>query len=129
MQAAASVVLATLCLLAATTMLADERPAREEARIEYLIASVSTLAGAQFIRNGAAYDAHTAVEHLRLKLRSAGSRVRTAEDFIRYCASESSVSGQPYRIRFADGHAVTSAEFLRLKLAEFDRQNAGPSAR
>jgi hypothetical protein len=126
----ASVLLATLCLTVATMTLASEPSAREEARIEYLVASVQALTGAQFIRNGKAYDAHAAAEHLRLKLRSAGARVRTAEDFIRYCASESSVSGQPYQIRFADGHLVTSAEFLREKLAEFDRRNppAVPSA-
>ena len=109
---------------------AAERAAREEARIEYLIASVESLAGAQFIRNGEVYDAHAAVEHLRFKLRIAGARVRTAEDFIRCCASASSVSGQPYQIRFADGRVVPAAEFLRQKLAEFDRRYApGASGR
>lgn len=63
---------------------------------------------------------------MRTKLRIAGSHVKTAEDFIRYCASESSVSGKPYEIRFPDGRVVYSADFLRQKLREFDKQREGP---
>ena len=92
----------------------------ETRRIEYLIASIESLPNAQFIRNGTAYDAKDAADHLRLKLRTAGSRVVTAEDFIRLCASVSSVSGLPYQIKFADGHTITSEAFLRQKLAEFE---------
>jgi hypothetical protein len=53
----------------------------------------------------------------------AGSRVKTAEDFIRYCGSESAVSGRPYEIRFPDGRVVRSADFLRQKLIDFDKAN------
>ena len=91
----------------------------ESQKITYLIASVETLQGAQFIRNGSAYDAKAAADHLRLKLRKAGSRVVTADDFIRLCASASSVSGIPYQIRFADGRVFSSEAYLRQKLAEF----------
>jgi Family of unknown function (DUF5329) len=91
----------------------------EGQKITYLIASIETLQGAKFIRNGTAYDAKAAADHLRLKLRNAGSRVVTADDFIRLCASASSVSGIPYQIRFADGRVVSSEAFLRQKLGEF----------
>lgn len=93
----------------------------EARKIEYLIAAVETLPDAQFIRNGSAYDGKSAGEHLRLKLKSAGARIVTAEDFIRLCASVSSVSGLPYQIKFADGHTVTSETFLRQKLLEFEQ--------
>jgi hypothetical protein len=93
----------------------------ENQKIQYLIATIETLPNAQFIRNGTPYDAKSAADHLRLKLRLAGSRVATAEDFIRLCASVSSVSGSPYQIRFADGVTVASAAFLRQKLLEFER--------
>ena len=104
----------------ATVASADNRVPAEDVRIEYLLTVVASLQDAQFIRNGAAYDSTAAVKHMRAKLHIAGSRVKTAEDFIRYCASESSVSGQPYEIRFRDGRVVLSADFLRQKLAEFD---------
>jgi hypothetical protein len=102
------------------------RSPAEEARIEYLLAVVASLQDAQFVRNGTAYDSTAAVKHLRTKLSVAGSRVATAEDFIRYCASESSVSGKPYEIRFSDGRVVLSADFLRQKLIDFDRSRGRP---
>jgi hypothetical protein len=98
---------------------AADSDSMEARKIDYLIASVETLKDAQFIRNGASYDAKSAADHLRLKLRTARSRVVTAEDFIRLCASVSSVSGTPYQIRFADGRVLLSEAYLRQKLAEF----------
>jgi len=124
MRTARSRLLALLLLTLAAVVQAGELAPVENARIEYLIAAIGALPGAQFVRNGTAYDAAAAVEHLRLKLRFAGARVKTAEDFILYCASESSVSGRPYEIRFADGRVVPSAQFLQQKLLEFDRHRA-----
>jgi hypothetical protein len=98
---------------------AEDSKSLEGRKIDFLIASIETLQGAQFIRNGTAYNAKAAADHLRLKLRMAGSRVSTADDFIRLCASASSVSGTPYQIRFTDGSAVTSEAYFRQKLIEF----------
>ena len=97
----------------------------EARKIEFLIAAIETLPNAQFVRNGTAYDAKSAGEHLRLKLRNAGARVATAEDFIRLCASVSSVSGLPYQIRFLDGRTLSAEFFLRQKLLEFDQTPGG----
>jgi hypothetical protein len=91
----------------------------EAAKIRYLIASVETLEGVQFLRNGRAYDAKAAADHLRLKLRTAGDRVKTADDFIRLCGSKSSLSGEKYRIRFANGTIMDSEVFFRKKLKSF----------
>lgn len=91
----------------------------EQRKIDYLIDSVSQLHDAQFIRNGSSYDADKAVSHLRLKLRYAGDKVQTADDFIRLCATGSSMSGKPYLIRFADGHTEPSAQWLHERLAVY----------
>jgi hypothetical protein len=95
------------------------QPDLERAKIDYLIDSIAQLHDAVFIRNGTDYTSAQAADHLRLKLRNAGARVRTAEDFITRCATGSSASGEKYRIRFADGRIVDNAVFLRQKLAEF----------
>ncbi len=100
----------------------------ENQKIQYLISTIESLPNAQFVRNGTAYDAKSAADHLRLKLRRAGSRVATAEDFIRVCASVSSVSGSPYQIRFADGSTMTSEVFLRQKLREFEQASQRKAA-
>ena len=94
-------------------------PSPVEARkIGQLIAAVEQLQNAKFIRNGTAYDAGKAADHLRLKLREAGDRVASAEDFIVLCGSRSSVSGKPYEIVFDDGRRITSEAFLRAKLKD-----------
>jgi Family of unknown function (DUF5329) len=100
---------------------ADLSPA-QSARIEYLIGTIESLPNAQFIRNGTSFDAKAAAGHLRLKLLNAGSRVKSAEDFIRYCASQSSISGMPYLIRFSDGRVISSGDYLRQVLAEYDNR-------
>ena len=115
-----SSIAALLLVAAADWSAADDVAPTERARIEYLLEAVGSMHDAKFIRNGKAYDSAAAVSHLRTKLRAAGPRVRTAEDFIRYCASQSSITGIAYEIRFADGHVVASADFLREKLLEFD---------
>lgn len=95
---------------------------REAAKIQHLIASIETLEGAKFIRNGREYDARSAADHLRLKLKNAGYRVKTAEDFIKFCGSKSSITGEPYLIRFADGTTVKAEVFFRKKLMAFAKE-------
>jgi hypothetical protein len=114
-------VLAILVLALAALAQAGSLTALENRKIQYLISTIESLPDAQFIRNGTAYDARSAADHLRPKLREAGSRLVTADDFIRLCASVSSVSGLPYQIRFADGSTITSEVFLRQKLREFEQ--------
>ena len=88
----------------------------EAAKIRYLIGSVEALQGVKFLRNGSEYDAKKAADHLRLKLKMAGDRVKTAEDFIRLCGSKSSVSGEAYRMRLPDGTTMYAEAFFRERL-------------
>ena len=99
---------------------------QETRKIEYLIHEVQSLQGAQFVRNGVGYDGNAAADHLRLKWRAAGSRVTTAAEFIRLCATVSSVSGIAYTIRFTDGREITSEEFFRQKLLDYKEPSSGP---
>src|SRR4249919_1231185 len=92
----------------------------EAAKIQALISSVEQLKGAVFIRNGVEYDGAKAAEHLRRKLGYAGKKVQTAEQFIDMLATGSSMSGRPYRIRFADGHSVESAAYFHEQLKRLE---------
>ncbi|PKN39321.1 MAG: hypothetical protein CVU62_03760 [Deltaproteobacteria bacterium HGW-Deltaproteobacteria-2] len=91
----------------------------EKKKIEFLIASIQDLKGAKFIRNGAEYDGLEAAKHLRLKLEKAGKHVRTADDFIKLCASKSYMTGKPYMIKFPDGKIISSEKYLRGKIKEY----------
>jgi Family of unknown function (DUF5329) len=115
-------ILALVLLSAFTVVQAADLPPLESQKIDFLINAIRDLGDAQFVRNGSAYDSRTAATHLRRKWKYAGSRVKSAEDFIRYCASASSVSGVPYQIHFADGRVMTSEAFLRQKLLDFSTQ-------
>ena len=100
----------------------------EAAKIQALISTVEKSDGLVFIRNGSAHQPAQAASHLRLKWRKAGKRVRTAEDFIRYCATGSSMSGKPYRIRFADGRIEDSAVYFRAQLRRIEAGRTKPGA-
>ena len=112
--------LALLLALLASSLAWASAPPTQAQRIEALIAAVGKLKGATFIRNGSEHTAAEAAAHLRLKWKNAGKRVRTAEDFIRYCATGSSMTGRKYRIRFADGREMDSADFFQAELRRYD---------
>lgn len=95
------------------------RPEAEQKKIDYLIAAIEALDGATFIRNGSEYSAAKAADHLRLKLRKAGDRIQTAEQFIDELGAKSSMSGEKYQIRFKDGRLLDSAQVFREKLAQY----------
>lgn len=101
-------------------------PITEQQKIDMLIHNIEVMKDARFVRNGSDYDGPAAADHLRLKLRHAGDRIKTAQDFITYLASSSSFSGKPYLIRFNDGHEVESATYLRAMLAKMEHPVAAP---
>jgi len=91
----------------------------EKKKIDFLISSVEKLKGAKFVRNGSEYNGEEAAKHLRMKLQNV-LVVQTADDFIRLCASKSSVSGKPYLIRLPDGKIIKSEKYFREKLKEYN---------
>ena len=105
-----------MVLISVTVVCSYASDLSEAAKIQYLIASVEALQGATFIRNGREHDASSASSHLRLKLKTMGDKVKTAEDFISLCASKSSLSSEPYLIRLSDGSIIKSESFFKDKL-------------
>lgn len=101
----------------------------ESQKIDALIASIEHLPGAVFIRNGSEYDATKAAAHLRMKRDYAGKRIKTAEQFIDKLATASSMTGKPYRIRFADGRTVDSAVFFHDQLKRIEAGHRAATAK
>ena len=108
----------------ALVSLALARDAREQERIDFLIKDVANSKGIVFIRNGSEHDGPAAAEHLRMKLNYLGERVKTAEEFIKYCASESSLTHQTYKVRLPGGKTVTAAQYFTERLKEFDEKRS-----
>jgi len=101
-------------------LLATPAPMPEAQKIEALIQAVAALQGAVFIRNGSEHTPAEAADHLRLKWRNAGKRVKTAPEFIQVCATGSSMSGRPYEIRLKDGRTVLSRDWLWTELKRME---------
>jgi len=108
-----------LVIMALFSVVVSAQDNIEKKKIEFLISSVENLKGAKFIRNGSEHYGKEAAAHLRMKLQSIVV-VQTADDFIRLCASKSSITGKPYMIRLSDGKTIKSEEYFREKLKEYN---------
>lgn len=98
------------------------KPLSELQKIDYLINSIEQLQGAKFYRNGAWHNAEAAASHLRMKLSKAGNRIKTAKDFIDKIASASSITGEAYKIKFADGKVISTRDYFNSKLKELQNE-------
>jgi hypothetical protein len=104
----------------------------EQQKIQRLISAVASEPGVTFIRNGKPYSGTDAAAHLSRKLEAANGKGLTAREFIDEIGSASSVSGEPYRVRLADGREQTAQEWLTAKLRDLEQRrepSANPSSR
>ncbi|WP_162428660.1 DUF5329 family protein [Pontibacter pudoricolor] len=90
----------------------------ESQKIDQLIESIRGMKGATFIRNGSEHTCQEAAEHLRAKWEKHGDKIKSAEDFIAFLATKSSMSGEVYKIRFADGREEPTGEVLLKTLGQ-----------
>jgi hypothetical protein len=88
----------------------------EQQKINHLITYISTLKDVVFIRNGSEYKSIQAANHLKMKLEKADDKIKTAEDFIEKIASVSSLSGEPYKIKFSNGKVFNCELILKIEL-------------
>jgi len=110
-----TILIGILCLCTA-----EARQLSEQEKIEYLISHVGNLKDASFERNGRMHTPENAADHLQTKLRRARRHISTAEDFIRVCATQSSMTGRKYFIIFDDGRSYESGTYLKKVLAEIE---------
>ncbi len=103
------------------------RPAAS-AEIDHLLVFLAG-SGCEFYRNGTWYPPAAARAHLETKYEYFAKRdlIRTAEDFIRLAATESSMSHKPYQVR-CGGEEQTSAVWFGTELQRF-RQKTGAKGR
>ncbi|KQP50153.1 DUF5329 domain-containing protein [Pseudorhodoferax sp. Leaf274] len=98
-------------------------PAPVQAEIDALISRLQA-SGCEFQRNGRWHAGAEAVAHLQKKRDYLEGRdaIRSAEDFVNLAASESSLSGEPYRVRCAGAEPVDSRAWLQQRLQELRRK-------
>jgi hypothetical protein len=117
--------LVPLAVLLGSTVALAEEPASASKEISHLLSHLSS-SGCKFYRNGTWHDSEAARAHLEKKYKYLLKKdmVKTAEDFIRLGATESSVSHEPYKVRCGEqeqlSQAWLSAELIRYRQAESD---------
>ena len=114
-------ILTVITLLPAghSNVLADNPTGQEIQHLLDFIAGSSCT----FIRNGTEYPASDARAHIERKYGYVKSRVNSAEDFIKFTATQSSFSGKPYRVVCA-GKESLSRNWLLDELEQFRQQQA-----
>lgn len=96
-------------------------PLTETQKVDRLIQYIRSLEAA-YIRNGSEHTCQEAADHLQAKWAKHRSRISSAEEFIERLASESSMTGEPYLIRYADGKTATTEDVLRRELSRLEQQ-------
>ena len=116
-RSVASMVVMSAFTAAAPAISAAAPSPAAEAEIAHLLAFIGS-SGCTFLRNGSEAAADQAQQHIAMKYGNIRKRVATTEDFIRYAATESSMSGKPYKVR-CKGVEQPSAAWLKTELARY----------
>ena len=98
-------------------------PSIPEQEIAHLLNFIET-SGCVFIRNNKKYDGMRARDHLNSKYEYLKKREHdiSAEQFIQYAASQSSLSKKPYSVQCGSADPIHSEQWLSRELSQF-RQN------
>ena len=95
-----------------------------DSEVDYLLATIEA-SDCTFIRNGKSHSNMEAGAHIRRKYSHIKNRVNTTEDFIRYAATKSSMSGEPYQV-ICSGKKMATAEWLTQELNRFRNREDTP---
>jgi hypothetical protein len=104
-------------LIAVTVLVPMESQADTEIEVKHIIEYIEN-SKCTFIRNGKEYDTKETLAHIQNKYEYTKRRIKSAEDFIKYTVTKSSMSGRPYTVR-CDGWEILSAEWLLEELKRF----------
>lgn len=111
---------AVLIIVIAVSVPTESRP-DTEIEINHLLGYIKKT-DCIFIRNGTAYNGQETLKHIQNKFTYARRWIKSAEDFIKYTATKSSVSGRPYTVR-CHGIEILSKEWLTAELIRFRGEN------
>ena len=110
-----------LLILQIGTTFADETGWRKE--VSHLLGFIET-SDCTFTRNGKTYPPAKAREHIGAKYDYLRKRIESAEQFIVYSASKSSVTGEEYTVT-CGAVTVSSEQWLMTELHRFRENQVG----
>ena len=86
--------------------------------IAHLLTFVETTE-CKYERNGTLHNGAEAVKHINKKYQYYADYIKSAEDFIKYSATKSKMSGKYYKIHCANADVVKSQDWLLTELKKF----------
>ena len=108
-------ILTSITLLLSGHAFADaNNPTQQE--IQHLLNFIAN-SSCTFVRNGSEYPATEARAHIERKYEYVKSRIDSSEKFIKYAATQSSMSGDPYRVKCAEKE-ILSKDWLLNELKD-----------
>jgi Family of unknown function (DUF5329) len=117
-----TVILIVLLCFCAAQVIAKQNDDQVTDEVEQLIEFVR-ISNCTFYRNGSWFEAGKAADHIYRKYQYVQKRglIKTAEDFIKYAATKSSLSGKPYLVQ-CDGESLMCAEWLQAELVQIRKK-------
>jgi hypothetical protein len=73
----------------------------------------------QYERNGSVYDGVRAEQHIKRKYEYFKDKIKSAEDFIKYSATKSTMSGKQYKIHCENIATQNSSDWLLDELKKY----------
>ena len=86
--------------------------------INHLLAFVANTT-CQYERNGTVYDGARAEKHIKRKYEYFKDKINSAEDFIKYSATKSTMSGKQYKIHCENIATQNSSDWLLDELKKY----------
>jgi hypothetical protein len=99
-------------------LVADDQQEITQQEIDHLLSFVANMA-CEYDRNGSIHNGPEARDHINRKYEYYKKEVKTAEDFVKYSATKSKMSGRSYKILCPGEEAVSSSEWLLQELQAF----------
>ncbi len=96
--------------------------------IEHLLDFVANTS-CKFERNGTLYGGIEAQGHINKKYQYFIDKIKSAEDFIKYSATRSTMSGKKYKILCPNMPAQNNADWLHDELKKFRQRRSGGNSR
>lgn len=109
----------SLLFLIMITVLSEPVYSEEKAKVEigHLLEYIND-SGCTFIRNNKEHSGEEAKTHIMRKYNYYKPRIKTTEDFIKYTATKSSISGNIYKVR-CNSREIPCADWLRAELQKY----------
>ena len=99
-------------------LVADDQQEVTQQEIDHLLGFVANMA-CKYDRNGSIHNGPEARDHINRKYEYYKKDVKTAEDFVKYSATKSKLSGRSYKINCPGEEALSSSEWLLEELQAF----------